>query len=82
MSMGIELTPEVQNLVQGIYSRGQYASEAEVLSTALQLLKQRDQLRMELRQGIEELDRGERLPAQDVFAELRQRASGLDDRGT
>jgi Arc/MetJ-type ribon-helix-helix transcriptional regulator len=78
--MSIQTTPEVESLVRGIYSHGQYASEAEVLSAALHLLKQRDQLREELRQGCEELDRGQRIPGEDVFAELRDRAACLDEK--
>jgi putative addiction module CopG family antidote len=79
--MSIEITPEVENLVQGIFADGQYTSESAVLSAALQLLQQRDQLRNELRKGCDELDRGERFEADDVFRELRQRASELDQRG-
>jgi Arc/MetJ-type ribon-helix-helix transcriptional regulator len=77
--MGIEITPEVESLVHGIYSHGRYASEADVLSAALHLLQQRDQLRAELMRGYDELDRGERLSAEQLFSELRQRATELDN---
>ena len=69
--MAIEITPELASTVQSIYAGGQYASEGEVLATALQLLQQRDQLRRDLQMGIDELDRGERLDADQVFSELR-----------
>lgn len=76
--MAIEITPEVESLVHGIYSTGHYASESDVLAVALQLLQHRDQLVDDLRQGCDELDRGERIDADEVFAELRQRAAKLD----
>jgi Arc/MetJ-type ribon-helix-helix transcriptional regulator len=79
--MTIEVTNEVVSLMRGIYANGQYASEAEVLSVALQLLQKRDQLRADLQRGCDELDRGERVPGDEVFAELRMRARELDERG-
>ncbi|MCI0334412.1 MAG: CopG family transcriptional regulator [Planctomycetes bacterium] len=77
--MGIEITPEVESLVHGIYADGQYSSEAEVLAAALLLLQQRDRLRNDLRQGCDELDRGERFDGGEVFAELRRHAANLDE---
>jgi len=76
--MAIEITPEVEQLVHGIYAGGQYASETEVLAAAVRLLNQREQLRQDLEQGCRELDAGERLDADQVFGELRQRATELD----
>jgi antitoxin ParD1/3/4 len=76
--MAIEITPEVESLVQGIYSTGYYKSEADVLAAALRLLQQRNRLIDDLRQGASELDRGERIDADQVFAELRRRAEELD----
>jgi Arc/MetJ-type ribon-helix-helix transcriptional regulator len=76
--MSIEITPEVETVVHDIYVRGQYASEAEVLAAAVNLLQQRERLRDELRRGCEELGRGERLAGEEVFAELRQRAAELN----
>jgi Arc/MetJ-type ribon-helix-helix transcriptional regulator len=70
--VGIEITPEVESLINGIYAGGQYASQAEIIAAALQLLHDRDQLRRNLKRGCDELDRGERLDADEVFAELRQ----------
>ena len=70
--MAIEITPQVESLMYGIYAGGQYASEMDVLETALKLLHERDRLRRELQRGCVELDRGDRLDADKVFAELRE----------
>jgi hypothetical protein len=78
--MAIEITPELENLVQGIFAGGGFTSETEIISTALHLLQKREQLRADLKQGCDELDRGERLDAEQVFAELRQRAAELNGR--
>ena len=61
--MSITIRPEIEQLVHGIYAGGSYASEADVLAAALRLLEQRDRFRSHLREGSDELDRGERLDA-------------------
>jgi len=76
--MEIEITPEVQQLIHGIFAEGHYDSESEVLAAAVQLLHQRQQLRKDLEQGCRELDAGQRLNAEDVFRDLRARAAKID----
>jgi antitoxin ParD1/3/4 len=78
--MAIEITPEVERLVHGIYSDGRYASETEVIAAALHLLQRREQLRKDIEQGVRELDTGQRIEADEVFAALRHRAAELDGR--
>ena len=78
--MEIEITPEAEALIHGIYAGGKYANETEVVTAAVQLLHQREQLRSRLQQGYDELDRGERLSADEVFPQLRTRAIELDAR--
>lgn len=80
--MAIDITPEIEALVQGIYAEGKYSSQAEVLTVALHLLQKREQLSKDLQQGIRELDSGQRLEAETVFASLRKRASELDERSS
>jgi len=80
--MAILITPDVEQLVHGIYAGGQYASEADVLAAALQLLQQRDRLRSELQIGCDELNRGERLDGVQVFSELREQAREFDGRAS
>jgi Arc/MetJ-type ribon-helix-helix transcriptional regulator len=76
--MAIEITPEVREMVLGLYSSGQYANETEVVSVAVRLLLERQQLVAKLEQGRRELADGQRLPASGVFADLRMRAQELD----
>jgi len=73
--MSVEMTPELENLVESILDAGGYRDENEVLSEALHLLQQRDRLRAEINKGIEELDRGERIGGEAVFAELQSKTS-------
>ncbi|MGH7780057.1 MAG: type II toxin-antitoxin system ParD family antitoxin [Candidatus Binataceae bacterium] len=59
--MNISLTPELDKLVEDRVASGGYASASEVIREALRLLRERDQLndlRREVRRGIEQLDEG------------------------
>ena len=80
--MSIEITPEVEQLVHGIFAAGQFANESEVLTAAVRLLHDRQQLLKDLEQGCRELDNGQRIDADVVFTELRARAAELDRSGS
>ncbi|MGB9147463.1 MAG: type II toxin-antitoxin system ParD family antitoxin [Acidobacteriaceae bacterium] len=80
--MNVSLTPELEKFVQDKVESGRYTSASEVVREALRLMEKRD-LRLaereealkafqaELDRRIAELDRGEGIPADEVFAELR-----------
>jgi len=57
--MSVEITPELESLVQTILQGGNYRNENEVLDEALRLLEKREQLRREVKAGVEQLDHGE-----------------------
>lgn len=63
--MNVSLTPELEKIVAERVSSGRYASASEVIREALRLLEERDQLnqlRQEVRLGLEQLDQGLRRP--------------------
>ena len=78
--MNVSLTPELETLVHEKVGSGLYTSASEVVREGLRLLKERDtvqqqrleQLKKEIALGLEQLDRGEGLDGEQVFAELRQ----------
>lgn len=74
--MSIGLTPQQQTVVDALAASGRYAGEHQVLDEALELLRQRDDLRERLQEGIDQLNRGERRPMEDVFAEIRRTRAG------
>ena len=75
--MSLEITPEIEEMVQTIFRAGQYDSESQVLHEALVLLKKRDRLRFDISQGIAELERGDGLEGDEVLAELEAKADQL-----
>ncbi|HKI14654.1 MAG TPA: type II toxin-antitoxin system ParD family antitoxin [Roseiarcus sp.] len=63
--MNVSLTPKLEEVVAEKVASGRYASASEVVREALRLLSERDQLnqlRQEVRLGIEQLDRGRSKP--------------------
>jgi putative addiction module CopG family antidote len=76
--MHAELAAPQAEFLQAVVSSGRYRSEADALNEAVRLLQRRDELRAMLEQGEKELDAGESVPADEVFAALQARAQQLD----
>jgi antitoxin ParD1/3/4 len=84
--MNISITPELEKFVQQEVKTGLYQSASEVIRAALRRLKDdkerkprfmvssKAELDDKLLEGIEELNRGEGLRGQQVFAVLRARS--------
>jgi antitoxin ParD1/3/4 len=76
--MNVSLTPELEKLVTEEVKSGRYKSASEVVREGLRLIRLREAkleaLRHHLQEGVDELDRGEGIPAAKVFAEMRKKA--------
>lgn len=87
--MNVSLTPELEKIVTERVTSGRYASASEVIREALRLLEERDQLnqlREEVRLGIEQLDRGQHRPLDDQTLDSikrrgRQRVAAAQHKG-
>jgi antitoxin ParD1/3/4 len=84
--MNVSLTPELEKFVQDKVDTGRYTSASEVIREALRLLEKREErtrereqalkaFQAELDRRIAELDRGEGIPAEEVFTRLRAHAT-------
>jgi putative addiction module CopG family antidote len=77
--MHLALRPDLKKFVDQKVESGAYASADEVVASALARWKAEEQvdpaeLRRLVAEGQAEADRGELLPADDVFAEIRKRS--------
>jgi antitoxin ParD1/3/4 len=89
--MNVSLTSELEQLIHKKVESGLYLSASEVVREALRLLDERDkvqtmkidQLRREIRIGIEQADRGEvgPLDAQATLAKVRSRRKNGEGKG-
>ena len=57
--MHVFLPDDLQSFVASVVREGGFASESEVLSEALRLLRSREQLRHDVQAGVQQLDQGQ-----------------------
>jgi antitoxin ParD1/3/4 len=89
--MNVSLTRELEQLIHNKVESGLYLSASEVVREALRLLDERDklqtmkmdELRREIRVGIEQADRGEvgPLDVQGTLAKVRSRRKNGEGNG-
>lgn len=80
--MNVSLTKELEDLVNSKVETGRYLSASEVVREALRLLEERDrmrefrveEMRRAIRAGDEQLARGESIPGEAVFGEIREKS--------
>ena len=78
--MNLQLGSDTEARIKKRISTGKYATPADVVIAGLQLLEEREQTRSEdldhvreqIFTGLQQLDRGEGLDGEQVFAELRR----------
>ncbi len=76
--MSVEISAENERYLQQLVDRGIYRDRAAAIDEAVELLKRRDQLRVDIQAGIEQADRGELIAAEDVFRRLEERARQIE----
>ncbi|HEX4129246.1 MAG TPA: CopG family transcriptional regulator [Pirellulales bacterium] len=69
----VGLSPELARFVHEAVASGIYPTEDALFAEGVRLLWQREQLRRDVQVGIDQLDRGEAIPAETVFADLRKK---------
>jgi antitoxin ParD1/3/4 len=80
--MNVEIPADLNPFVQQMLSRGTYRNETELLVDGLRLLRSKEQLRVDVDAGIAQLEAGEGLDSNEVFARLEARARKLDVQDT
>lgn len=81
------LDPQDESFIEKALKSGRYASRAEVLREGLPVVREREaqwvRFEAEIQKGIDSLDRGEGIPLEEAFAQvrasLRQKRSGRKD---
>jgi antitoxin ParD1/3/4 len=81
MAMNVSLTRELEKLVADQVKSGRYKSASEVVREGLRLIREREEklkaIRRNVKEGIDELDRGEGIPSEEVVAQLRKKAKAM-----
>lgn len=77
--MNIDLPADAAQFIEGLVASGEYPSADEAVAEGVRLLMSRQQLRSEIQKGIDELDAGQTIEGETVFAELRERSKNLTE---
>lgn len=88
--MKVDLSADEEMLVQQKLRTGRYASPSEVIRDALRLLEEhdrfldlkREELREQIREGVDSLRRGEGVDGEAVFDRLEAELEATEPRGT
>jgi antitoxin ParD1/3/4 len=75
--MAIHLNKELETEIDAKVRSGAYQSADDVIREGLELINAREELRQAIAAGAAQLDRGEGIPGEQVFDELRARSREL-----
>ena len=68
--MNLNLPNEINDFVKGLVSQGRFDSEEAAVVEGIRLLMGREQLRDEIQKGVDQVDRGDCIDEETVFAEV------------
>ncbi len=83
--MNVSLTPELEKFVSRKVESGLYQSASEVIREGLRLLDGQDrqreiqlaEVRKKIQTGLAQLDRGEGIPGDEVYAQLKKKSAAF-----
>jgi len=76
--MTVEIPSDLAPFVERMISQRRFLSEADVLAEGLRMLQARESLRDEVRKGFDQLDAGEGIAAEEVYAKAEQIIQDID----
>lgn len=83
--MNVSLTPELERLVESKVKSGRYQSASEVIREGLRLLDDQDRLRelqfaetrKKIQAGLDELDQGQGIPGEKIYARMKEKSAAF-----
>ena len=75
--MTVQIPVDLQDFVRRSVTSGAYKSEGDVVTEALTLLREREQIREKVLAGIAQIEAGQFVEHDVAFAELRRKAEAL-----
>ncbi len=76
--MNIQIPADFHPAVQKLISEGRFRDEGEIVAEGIRLVLVREQLEKDVQAGLDDLDAGNRIDAEDVYAEARERIRAIE----
>jgi Arc/MetJ-type ribon-helix-helix transcriptional regulator len=77
--MSTDIPSDYGNEVQQLIAQGKFQDEQAIVSEGIRLVIARESLHADIQAGIDELDRGEGIDADEVYAEAHRRIKAIED---
>ncbi|MEM6474266.1 MAG: CopG family transcriptional regulator [Planctomycetota bacterium] len=77
--MSTDIPNDYGNQVQQLIAQGKFQDEQAVVNEGIRLVIAREKLHSDIQAGIDELDRGEGIDADEVYAEARRRIKAIEE---
>ena len=77
--MSTDIPNDYCNQVEELIAQGKFQDEQAVVNEGIRLVIARDKLHADIQAGIDELDRGEGIDADEVYAEARRRIKAIEE---
>jgi len=68
--MNVKLPNNQEAFIQSLVANGRFESNADAMTEAIRLLEERERLRTEVSQGVEQLNAGKVLEEDEVFPDI------------
>lgn len=80
-----DLGKNLESYVQELVSGGRYGSKSEVLREGIRLIQERETqqeaLKVLIMKGMDDVETGRTVPAEDVFSRLKAKYKAMEDKG-
>jgi Arc/MetJ-type ribon-helix-helix transcriptional regulator len=76
--MSTDIPNDYGSQVAQLIAQGKYQDEQEIIKEGIRLVIARDALHADIQAGIDQLDRGEGIDAEEVYAEARRRIKSIE----
>ena len=77
--MSTDIPNDYGNQVQQLIAQGKFQDEQAVVNEGIRLVIAREKLHADIQEGIDQLDRGEGIDAEEVYAEARRRIKAIEE---
>ena len=77
--MSTDIPNDYGSQVQQLIAQGKFQDEQAVVSEGIRLVIAREALHADIQAGIDQLDRGEGIDAEEVYAEARRRIKAIEE---